>query len=51
MPFKCLHITAIAPPPAVEDVLDRVFRIKDPSFNGIVPRKTTVDKPAHSDEE
>jgi hypothetical protein len=33
----------------VEDVLDRVFRIKDPSFTGISPRKTSVEKPAHAE--
>ena len=37
-------------PLAVEDVLDRVFRIKDPSFAGIAPRQTTVAKPAHGEE-
>lgn len=37
--------------PAVEDVLDRVFRIKDPVFAGIAPRKTSVTKEAHEEEE
>ena len=36
--------------PPVEDVLDRVFRIKDPSFAGIAPRKTGVTKVAHEEE-
>lgn len=37
--------------PAVEDVLDRVFKIKDPSFAGIAPRKTSVGKPEHEESE
>jgi hypothetical protein len=31
-------------------VLDRVFRIKDPSFSGITPRKTSVKKEVHEEE-
>jgi hypothetical protein len=31
-------------------VLDRVFRIKDPSFAGIAPRKTAVAKGHHEEE-
>lgn len=35
---------------AVEDVLDRVFKIKDPSFSGIAAKKTSVGKPVHEEE-
>lgn len=50
--LSCLkHGCWAAALPAVEDVLDRVFRIKDPSFAGIAPRKTSVQKEAHDEEE
>ena len=49
--FLFLTIPPRPPPPSVvEDVLDRVFRIKDPSFTGIAARKSAVVKHTHEEE-
>lgn len=51
MPPGSILLPLHSPLPAVEDVLDRVFRIKDPAFAGIAPRKTSVTKEVHEEEE
>lgn len=36
-PCKTLVALRVQPDRAVEDVLERIFRIKDPAFKGIAP--------------